>query len=254
MWKILRVSLLAVLLLVVAGRFVLDRYYSRAWNSTLWVAVFPVNADGSAVTRSYVDALQAEQFASIETFFAREAHRYGVNLPKPVHVQLMPVVTELPPQLPKGAGVATIALWSLKLRWYAWRYGSNSISRVRVFVLYHDPERTPAVPHSLGLQKGLVGVVYGFADRSMTGTNAIVVVHEVLHTLGATDHYDLATGQPLYPQGYAQPDLQPRHPQPVAEIMAGRRALTSATAEMPESLAEVAVGAVTASEINWRFR
>lgn len=254
MWKLLRVSLLIMLLVVVAGRFVLDRYHSRVWNTTLWIGVFPVNADGSAVTGRYISALQPSHFASIESFFAREAQRHGVALPRPVHVELMAPLAELPPRLDPGAGAAATAWWSLRLRWYSWQHAGKSLARVRVFVLYHDPARTAVVAHSLGLQKGLVGVVYGFADESMTGTNAIVIAHEVLHTLGATDHYDLASGQPLYPEGYAEPERDPRYPQPRAEIMAGRRALSAVSAEMPESLDAVAVGAATASEINWGLR
>jgi hypothetical protein len=107
------------------------------------------------------------------------------------------------------------------------------------------------MPHSLGLQKGLVGVVYAFASRPMQGENAIVVTHELLHTLGATDEYDPNTLQPRFPEGYAEPQREPRFPQPLAEIMAGRRALSSSRAEMPDSLAEVVVGPTTAREIRW---
>ena len=251
MWKLLRVSLLTIILIVVAGRFVLDRYYSRAWNNTLWIAVFPVSADDSAVTSHYISSLGAVQFSSIEAFCAREAQRHGLSLPRPVHVQLMPPVVDLPPRLERGADALSTALWSLRLRWYAWRNG-DSISRVRVFVLYHDPALNPVVPHSLGLQKGLVGVVYGFADDGMTGQNAIVIAHEVLHTLGATDHYDLSSGQPIFPRGFAEPDREPRYPQPYAEIMAGRRALSPGSSVMPESLDGVQIGAFTALEINWQ--
>ena len=253
MWKRLRVSLLLLVLVIVAGRFVMDRYYSRAWNGTLWIAVFPLNADGSTVADAYIHNLQPSQFASIEAFFQREAQRYGLTLPRPVHVQLLPALATLPPRLPTDAGALGSMWWSLRLRWYAWNYG-DSISRVRVFVLYHDPARHPVVPHSLGLQKGLIGVVYGFADDSMTGENAIVIAHEVLHTLGATDHYAMSSGLPLYPQGFAEPQREPRFPQPYAEIMAGRRALSETTAEMPESLDAVRIGSVTAQEINWRVR
>ncbi len=107
------------------------------------------------------------------------------------------------------------------------------------------------VPHSLGLQKGLLGVVYGFADEAQDEQNAIVIAHEVLHTLGATDKYDPRSGLPVFPDGYADPDAQPRHPQEVAEIMAGRIPVSTERAEMPESLADVVVGPRTATEINW---
>jgi hypothetical protein len=79
----------------------------------------------------------------------------------------------------------------------------------------------------------------------------VVIAHEILHTLGATDKYDPATLQPLYPQGYAEPERNPRFPQSRAEIMAGRRALSQRDAEMPDSLDDTRVGAQTAREIHW---
>ena len=101
------------------------------------------------------------------------------------------------------------------------------------------------------MQKGLVGVVHAFAERDMSGANDIVLAHELLHTVGATDKYDLASGVPLYPSGYADPDRNPLYPQAEAEIMAGRRALSAQRFEMPPSLASVVVGPETAREIRW---
>jgi hypothetical protein len=101
------------------------------------------------------------------------------------------------------------------------------------------------------LQKGLVGVVHAYAQRAMTRTNNVVIAHEILHTLGATDKYDPASLAPLYPAGYAEPDLQPRYPQRLTEIMAGRYAVDETTFEMPESLTDVRAGDETAREIRW---
>ena len=119
-----------------------------------------------------------------------------------------------------------VAWWSLKLRWFAAHavnVSGRTPPRIRIFVLYHDPASLPTVPDSHGLQKGLMGVVHGFAMKEMTGNNSIVIAHELMHTLGATDKYDFATGAPLYPSGFAEPDRNPCYPQPSAEIMAGRR-------------------------------
>ena len=60
--------------------------------------------------------------------------------------------------------------------------------------MYHDPSTLQTVPDSHGMQKGLIGVVHAFAQRPMAGTNNIVITHELLHTLGATDKYDPGTG------------------------------------------------------------
>ena len=76
-------------------------------------------------------------------------------------------------------------------------------SRIRLFVSITIRPRSTA-PDSHGMQKGLVGVVHAFADRRHEGANDIVIAHELLHTVGASDKYDLATGAPRYPIGYAR--------------------------------------------------
>ena len=252
MWRGLRIAVLLTVLVVVAAGTWVDRRRTTDWDGTLWIGVFPIVADAQQATRRYVGTLDDAQFESIAPFFEREARRHGLALERPVRVQRYPAVQELPPRLERGAGMLANIAWSLRMRAYAWRHAHDTLADIRVFVLYHDPGITTVVPHSLGLQKGLLGVVYAFADPDMDGQNAIVIAHEVLHALGATDKYDPASGLPRYPDGYADPVAQPRHPQAAAEIMAGRVALASDAAEMPDSLADVVVGAATAREIRWR--
>ncbi|HSC09174.1 MAG TPA: hypothetical protein VLD59_20290, partial [Steroidobacteraceae bacterium] len=129
--------------------------------------------------------------------------------------------------------------------------GTRPPPDIRMFVLYHDPATTTSVPHSLGLQKGLLGVVYAFADRDMTAANNIVIAHELLHTVGASDKYAANDDRPLFPAGYADPQQQPLYPQARAEVMAGRRMLSEQEWEMPYGLREVVVGPETAAEIHW---
>ena len=254
MWKYIRVTLLLLLLLGVAGTTWLDRVRTTSWKDTVWVGIFPMNADGSEVAERYIDRLKVEDFAGIEDFFVGESARYGVTVQRPIRIELYPVSRKLPPVLERGSGPLATAWWSLKIRWFARQAGDvpgRVPSHIRVFVLYHDPAVSERVPHSLGLQKGLIGVVHAFADNRMRGENSIVIAHETMHTVGATDKYDLAGGQPLYPQGYAEPDRTPRYPQPKAEIMAGQRPLSATEQEMPDDLRDVVVGDVTAREIGW---
>jgi len=251
-WRRLRIgALLAVLVFVAAGAWV-DRRRTTDWDGTLWIGVFPVVGDDRPATQRYVGTLNDSQFDSIAAFFEREAHHHGLSLARPVRVQRYPPLRELPPRLEPGASVASRIAWSLRMRAYAWQHAGDTLADIRVFVLYHDPDYTPKVPHSLGLQKGLLGVVHAFADGGMDGQNAIVIAHEVMHTLGATDKYNPANGLPSYPDGYAEPRAEPRHPQQAAEIMAGRIALSDDEARMPDSLEDVVVGDTTATEINWR--
>ena len=253
MWRLLRISLLLLVLAIVVSQTWLDRIKTTSWRQTLWVGIYPLNGDGSSVSDRYIGALTAENFTDIERFFAAQAHEYGISLETPVHVALYPQPTALPPLLAPGSGALQTIWWSLKLRWYAARVGASSRppAHIRVFVLYHDPAVNPRVPHSLGLQKGLIGVVYAFADRGAAGTNSIVIAHEVMHTLGATDKYDPQTDAPAYPAGFADPRRLPLYPQERAEIMAGRRPLSATQFVMPDSLRDVVVGPLTAAEIRW---
>jgi hypothetical protein len=253
-WKSIRILLLLIVLLGVALSAWLDRIHTQSWRETLWVGIYPLNVDGSTTVERYLQGLTVQDFAGIEEFFAREAHRYGVAVAQPVHIELYPEGRELPPALAPGSNALAIAWWSLKLRWFARRASQvpgRAPPRVRLFVLYHDPSTLDTVPDSHGLQKGLVGIVHAFATRGMAGSNNIVIAHELLHTLGASDKYDLASGAPLYPQGFADPQRTPRYPQTRAEVMAGRRALSPREFEMPHSLESVLVGPETALEIRW---
>ena len=243
-----------MVLIWAAGHTWLERVASTGWKEPLWVGIFPVNADGSQAAQSYIDGLDEREFIDVEDFVAREAHRYGKSLTEPVHIALYPQVKQLPPQLARDAGPFGTMWWSLKLRWFAWRapdLRGRAPPRIRMFVQYHDPTALEVVPDSHGMQKGLIGVVHTFALRSMAGSNSIVVTHELLHTLGATDKYDPASGAPVFPAGFAEPDRKPLYPQEKAEIMAGRRALSAQEAQMPASLTAVVVGPATATEIRW---
>jgi hypothetical protein len=251
MWRVLRMAILLLVLVLVGGGTVLDRWRTTDWDSPLRVGIFPIDADGRRVTSDYVDALGIERFADIEEFFHREARGFGLAIERPVDLTLYPAIDEEPPLIEPGAGPLATMLWSLKLRWYNWRIASDSGEQIRLYVLYHDPTITQSVPHSLGLQKGLVGVVYAYATRQMDGQNNIVIAHELLHTLGATDKYDLETNLPTFPDGHGDPQAEPLYPQDAAELMAGRRLLSEDEAEMPASLEGVVIGATTAAEINW---
>ena len=120
---------------------------------------------------------------------------------------------------------------------------------VRIFVRYHSPDRDFVLENSIGLQKGMVGVVNAYASRQYAGTNNVVIAHEFLHTLGATDKYE-PDGNPSYPQGYAEPDRKPLYPQELAEIMGGRIPRSQDDAVIPMNLSYVLIGDATAREIN----
>lgn len=252
--KKIRVSILLVILGLVSLDAWLTRVRSTDWDSPLRLTVYPIAADNSEAARKYVAELRREDFTDLETFLAREARRYGVAASDPLRVRLGPVLNKLPPAPPADRNLLGTVWWSLKLRAWSWRAESGQsrpYSQVRVFVLYYDPETTPSVAHSLGVRQGMIGVVHAFASRSMASSNNMVIAHELLHTLAATDKYQPDTGLPRFPEGYAEPQRQPRYPQDQAELMGGRIPLSADHAEIPQRLNQVLIGPVTAREIGW---
>ena len=254
MWRKVRIAILLLVLGVAAWSNWYDRLSTTDWDETLYIGVFPVDEASNAVAHDYIGHLTANHIADIEKFLNEEARGYGIGIARPVRVELYPPVAEPPPERAANSNALQNMWWSLKLRMYARRAARASGKpppQVRIFVLYHDPAFSKAVPHSVGLQKGLVGVVHAFAAAGMTRTNNVVIAHEILHTLGASDKYDPDTLAPLYPGGYAEPDRVPRFPQSFTEIMAGRYPVDARTFEQPESLDRVVVGDSTALEIRW---
>jgi hypothetical protein len=260
MFKKFRVAVLLFILLNVAFGAWLAKARTTDWNKPLKVVVHAINGDGSTISQTYIDQLKSGDredieayFSDIESFFAREAKRYGLALRNPVDVVFAGQIDALPPSPPPRASRLSIALWSLKLRYWVSRNNDYPYPHsVQMFVLYFDPARSPTLAHSLGLQKGLIGVVNVFAVKSMKQQNHVIIAHELLHTVGASDKYDAVTNQPLYPVGYGDPDRQPRFPQRHAEIMAGRIATSESTFDEARRLKDVVIGATTAQEINWR--
>ena len=253
MWRRLRIAILLLILLFVALNTYFDRVYSTDWNIPLRVATYPISADGSDVTERYIRQQPAEALQRVEVFFEQEAKHYGLQMERPIRLTLAPQLSQPPPALDPHAGRLSVALWSLRMRYWAWRVAQppGPSPDIKLFILYHDPAISPAVPHSIGLQKGLFGVVHVFADSAMQGSNDTVIAHELLHTLGATDKYDLRTNQPMLPDGYAEPERQPLYPQSFAELMGGRIPVSSTESTTPESLQQVMVGTKTAREIGW---
>ena len=253
MWRITRIAILLFILASVAQSAWLARSRTAEWRTSLRVVIYPINGDGSATSARYVSEVSPGTFESMGDFFSREGKQYNVAPTPPIDFFVAPPVKAQPPTPPFGGSTVSIMFWSLRLRYWAYWNDTHKGPKpdVRVFVLYYDPAVRPKLPHSTGLQKGQLGVVHAFADPELDGSNNIVIAHEVLHTLGATDKYDPASNQPVFPDGYGDPEAKPLHPQRSAEIMAGRVAISETQADTPRSLKRVVIGAKTAREINW---
>ena len=257
MFRKWRITFLLLLLVFVAVNSWLSKLRATDWDRSLWVVAYPINGDRSAVSAAYINGLRAdpaqEAFVDIEEFMMREAGRYQLKLDKPVRVRLGPVVDDLPPRPPRNGDMLAVMWWSLQMRYWAFMADAydGPAPDIRMFVVYHDPATHDVLDHSFGLEKGLIGVVNAFASEKLSGPNNVVIAHELLHTVGAADKYDVSTNFPVYPDGYAEPQQEPRFPQKKAEIMGGRVPLSERELAMPSSLRDVVIGEKTAHEINW---
>ena len=252
MFKAVRIAILLFVLFMVATGTWLTQLRSTDWNNSLWVKIYPINGDGSEASEDYIADLHVDAFAGIENFVAREVRRYGRSLDRPVRVELGEPISEQPPAIDNIGSMLDVMLWSLKMRW--WVSGVTGDQDridpdVRIFVRYHSPKNQLTLENSVGVQKGMFGIVNGYASRRLGGSNNVVIAHEFLHTLGATDKYDLSSGIPLAPHGLADPDRSPLYPQKKAEIMGGRIALAVDDAIVPRNLDYAVIGPLTAQEI-----
>lgn len=254
MLKRIRIAVLLYLLLfAAAAQFFMVRH-TTDWDAPLWVDIYAVAGDESAATRRYLDEFSAAEFQEVEQFLAREAQRHGVGITQPFHLRAVGKHSAALPSLDREAGFLGIAWWSLRMRWLAarlkWRNEGPS-GDITVFAVFHEPSTTVALDRSTALEKGLIAVANLFAERSARATNQVVLAHELLHTLGATDKYAPHSNSPRFPEGYAAPDARPLLPQTKAELMAGRIPLDETRSEIPAGLRDVVIGPATAREIGW---
>lgn len=251
-FKRVRIILLLVILVLVVHHQLNDKARIARWETPLFISVYPVNADGSETAERYIQRLEERNFEPIERFIEREAARYRIGLKRPVYLQLADPVTESPPAPPIGGHFLERAAWIARARWWRWRFDTQGMDPdIVVLARFFDPAGRQRLPHSTGVEQIRIAIANLFASTAMQGQNSVVLTHEILHTVGASDKYDLASGMPLYPHGFASPDQQPLYPQSRAELMAGRVALGASSARQAESLAQVVIGPETAREIGW---
>lgn len=251
-FKFIRPTLLFCCMIAIAGITLHQQIYSRSWHEPLDIVIYPINGDNSPKTDNYINSLSDETFVEIDDWIAREAQRYQLPQSRPIDTRLGARVQSVPPALPVNKGIFRTVLWGLHMRWWVLRNTpdeESNLRRVRVFVAYYQGDDRP-LAHSVGLQKGLIGVVNAFGLTQQTAQNNIVIAHEILHTVGATDKYNVYGG-PQYPIGFANPRREPLFPQRYAEIMVGRIPTSHYSSFMATSLMRTRINELTASEIAW---
>lgn len=256
MWKWIRIVILSIILLKVMQQSYAESL-AMHWQKKLYVAVYPINGASSENSRKEVNAhiqsLHSDDFNAIGDYFAQEASKYKLSVVRPFEFVMGDEISFSPPAPPESNNPVAVMFWSLGLRAYAWSMTPQTEVEpdIKLYLVYHDINTTPMLGISTALEKGRLGRINLFADRSYHQKNLVVIAHELLHTVKASDKYDLNTNQPIFPQGYAEPQKLPLHPQLLTELMGGRLPITHEHAQMPTSLAETVVGEITAKEIGW---
>mgnify|MGYP000858019821 FL=1 len=250
MWKKIRILCLLVILLIVAVNAWKDK--NQDWSKPVFVLLHPINADGLATTQRYIQQLSVQDLQGAQAYLQDYAQQYR-GQPTYFYFMIGRELKVLPPKVPDHAQLWDVMLWSLKFRYYAWQQHqkADGAPSLTLFLNYYDPAKTRELKHSTALENGRIGSVNLFASKKQAAQNKIVLVHELLHAFGATDKYDLATGQPVYPAGYAFPDQKPLFPQAKAELMAGHIPVSQTQSKMPESLEQTLINAQTAKEVGW---
>lgn len=254
-FKNIRIISLLILLAFIAIYVKDQRLVTQSWYRTLNIVVYPINIDDNAQVNQYISSLSSEDFSAIDKFIKQQSEHFNIISSTPTQTRLGQVLIEGPPPAPEpNSSILTNILWSMKLRYWIWKKAPdepNDKYLIRMFVKYHAPGDDKQLLHSVGLQKGLVGIVNAWGIKEQHRQNNIVITHEFLHTVGASDKYD-TRGLPIAPDGLGNPNQSPLYPQKKAEIMAGRRALSSQRAEMPTSFRSMVIGEKTAREIGWQ--
>lgn len=252
LFKLFRVvALLSILFVILVGTWMNERRLA-SWERPIWVTIYPMVADEDPETRRYANSVDVSAFRDINPFFQRNLDLYGVSLTPPFQFQIAPVSHDLPPPIPDRYSPLSIALWSLKMRWWSWRRDATDglvSADIQVFVLYHAEGNRGEMTMSVGMRKGMYGLVKAYASKRAQDQNQITITHEMLHVLGASDKYAFSTGEPAYPEGFADPNREPLFPQTRAEIMGGRIPLSTVESVYPKSLAQSMIGSKTAEEI-----
>ncbi len=222
------------------------------WDQTLQVQIYAINGDGSSVTGKYIRDLKLANFNPLEQFVNQEAKRYGIPI-EAITVSYGGELESGPPQPPRQPSALSNILWSLHFRaWalYQSYHNDKEAFNINLFISYYDTSTTQSLRHSVGLQRGLIGLINGFASKNYNGSNNLVIAHELMHTMGASDKYD-QSNSPIHPSGFADPYQEPLFPQYLAEVMGGRIPVSATRARIPQKLDQVVVGAYTAAEIGW---
>lgn len=252
MWKKIRITILSLILVYVSISSYRD--LNPNWDSKTTIVVHPVNVQKDKFVDQYIKDIKPTDFDDISEFLTKNATRYR-NKDTSINVVLGSTLKTPPPIVDEkvASSIFNTALWSLKFKFYAlWNMKSEDIGADSIMYLtYYYSKNVDQLERSTALQRGRIGLVNLYGEHAMAAMNNVIIAHEALHTFGAIDFYDLNTGIPIYPIGYAEPNKKPLYPQTKAEIMGGYILLNDQDFTIPDGFDEVVLSKDTAKYLKW---
>lgn len=247
-----RVALLLIALAVLLWFFRIGHDPVPDWQQPMRVAVYPYNVDGSAAVDAYIRTFGQSDLDRISDYFAAQAERYHLALPRPFELVIGPAIANAPPMpVDQNSRLERLG-WALSIRLWRLRFDDRGLDPDIVAVARFNrvTDESPIL-HSIGIAEMRLAVANLPATERHRGYGQVLLAHELLHTVGAEDLYHPATGLPVFPAGYAEPNREPRYPQEQAELMAGRIPVQPGRAVQAVNLDETRIGPRTAREIGW---
>lgn len=216
----------------------------------------PQEQMSAPVLRALNDPASPHALHRLDAWFDKERARYGGGEIVDVDV-LGPWGTAIHP--PSLAGPDD-PWWTVA--WRSWRYPGyfHGLARdfgkdpddygARVYVVYGTGHEDLA-SHSRGSQKGRIAIAWVSSTEYNPAYALVTVAHELAHVLGAEDAFQEGNYLARWPEGFVEPDREPRFPQRYAEVMAVDVPLGPALEEEVRSIDQVRVGYRTAAAMGW---
>lgn len=255
MTRRVRLLLLLIVVALLFGITRCERPRTPDWNEPVRVSVHPHAVDSRVDTARALERLDQGRLNAISAFFATESGRHNPRIDQPFVIELGAPLNEAPDVPPENGGILARLRWGLSLRWWRWRFAGPAFNPdIVVIARFSGGHPEGQALHSIGSASLRLVITNLPSAAEHADYGLVVLAHEILHTVGANDLYDPATGLPLFPSGYAEPNRQPPYPQVQAELMAGRIPVAPGRAVQASHLEQVRIGARTAREIGWLDR
>jgi len=253
MFRKIRITTLLCILAAVIWLAITDRSPPVPdWDEPLHIVIYPHNADGSDSATHHIAQQTAEDFQPIVEFFAEQAVRYNLPLERPFKLAVGSPLSAAPVSPPRPGTLLERLRWGISIHWWKLRFRDRENNPDIVVIAHHyDPENSPDIPCPVAVDEYRLVIANMVAGNTDCEGGLVVIAHEILHTVGATDLHDLTTLIPRFPEGYADPDREPRYPQTHAELMAPRIPISPYSEQEAHTFEEVVIGETTALEIGW---